>query len=102
MNKGFLVLESATPGRGPQLETYEGIWRGGRPRAGEVVFNTSHSGYEEIATDPSYFSQIMVMTAPMQGNYGVERAAWESSQMWIDGFVSTEIQRSRRDSSITS
>ncbi len=90
MNKGYLVLESG--------ETYEGLWRGGAPRAGEVVFNTSHSGYEEIATDPSYFSQIMVMTAPMQGNYGVNRQCWESRQMWIEGFVSLEIQHSKRDS----
>jgi carbamoyl-phosphate synthase small subunit len=90
MTKGFLVLESG--------EAYEGTWHGGTPRAGEVVFNTSHSGYEEIATDPSYFSQIMVMTAPMQGNYGVDRASWESRQMWFDGFVSLEIQNSHRDS----
>jgi carbamoyl-phosphate synthase small subunit len=90
MNKGFLVLESG--------EAYEGVWHGGTPRAGEVVFNTSHSGYEEIATDPSYFSQIMVMTAPMQGNYGVSRTFWESRQMWIEGFVSLEIQKSSRDS----
>lgn len=90
MQKGFLVLESG--------ESYEGLWRGGTPRAGEVVFNTSHSGYEEIATDPSYYSQIMVMTAPMQGNYGVERSVWESNRMWIDGFVSTEMQNTMRDS----
>jgi carbamoyl-phosphate synthase small subunit len=62
------------------------------------VFNTSHAGYEEIATDPSYFSQIMVMTAPMQGNYGVDPVCWESRQMWIDGFVSLEMQTSKRDS----
>jgi carbamoyl-phosphate synthase small subunit len=90
VKNGFLVLESG--------ETYQGVWHGGTPRAGEVVFNTSHSGYEEIATDPSYFSQIIVMTAPMQGNYGVDRACWESRQMWIDGFVSLEIQNSPRDS----
>jgi carbamoyl-phosphate synthase small subunit len=93
MNRGFLVLENG--------EIYEGDWRGGPElagRAGEVVFNTSHTGYEEIATDPSYFSQIVVMTAPMQGNYGVDRACWESRQMWIDGFVSMEIQSSARDS----
>jgi carbamoyl-phosphate synthase small subunit len=91
MKKGYLVLESG--------EAYEGVWRGGVARAGEVVFNTSHSGYEEIATDPSYFSQIMVMTAPMQGNYGVNRECWESKQMWIEGFVSLEMQASSRDSS---
>jgi carbamoyl-phosphate synthase small subunit len=89
MKKGYLVLESG--------ETYEGAWHGGTPRAGEVVFNTSHSGYEEIATDPSYFSQIIVMTAPMQGNYGVDAKSWESRQMWIEGFVSLEIQASERD-----
>lgn len=91
MNKGYLVLESG--------EAYQGIWHGGRARAGEVVFNTAHSGYEEIATDPSYYSQIIVMTAPMQGNYGVDRASWESRQMWIDGFVSLEMQTSSRDRS---
>lgn len=90
MKKGFLVLESG--------ETYEGAWHGGKNRAGEVVFNTSHAGYEEIATDPSYYSQIMVMTAPMQGNYGADRACWESRQMWIDGFVSLEMQHSKRES----
>ena len=90
MNKGYLVLESG--------EIYEGLWHGGQPRAGEVVFNTSHSGYEEIATDPSYYSQIVVMTAPMQGNYGVSKSAWESRRMWIEGFVSLEIQNSERDS----
>jgi carbamoyl-phosphate synthase small subunit len=91
MTKGYLVLDSG--------ETYEGLWHGGKARAGEVVFNTSHSGYEEIATDPSYYSQIMVMTAPMQGNYGVDNAVWESKKMWIDGFVSLEVQNSQRDSS---
>lgn len=91
MSRGFLVLES--------LEAYEGDFRGGKPRAGEVVFNTSHSGYEEIATDPSYYGQIMVMTAPMQGNYSVSRGVWESKKMWIDGFISLEVQESERDSS---
>jgi len=88
---GFLVLESG--------ETFSGFWHGGEHRAGEVVFNTSHSGYEEIATDPSYFSQIMVMTAPMQGNYGEDDNFRESGQIWIDGFVCLELQDSPRDSS---
>ncbi len=88
---GFLVLESG--------ECFQGDWRGGREQAGEVVFNTSHSGYEEIATDPSYFSQIMVMTAPMQGNYGADRAFWESNKVWISGFVCLEMQESTRDRS---
>lgn len=87
--KAFLVLESG--------EVYTGLWHGGEDRAGEVVFNTSHSGYEEIATDPSYFSQIVVMTAPMQGNYGVEDDVWESRKLWIEGFICLEIQDTSRD-----
>ncbi|HEX7676386.1 MAG TPA: glutamine-hydrolyzing carbamoyl-phosphate synthase small subunit [Bdellovibrio sp.] len=85
----YLVLESG--------EVYKGAWHGGEDRAGEVVFNTSHSGYEEIATDPSYFSQIVVMTAPMQGNYGIEDDVWESRQIWIEGFICLEIQDTERD-----
>lgn len=88
---GFLVLESG--------ECFQGEWRGGKEQAGEVVFNTSHSGYEEIATDPSYFSQIMVMTAPMQGNYGADPSVWESKNLWISGFVCVEMQESTRDRS---
>ena len=61
-------------------------------RAGEVVFNTSHSGYEEIATDPSYYSQILVMTAPMQGNYGAHNMFWESNHIWIKAFVCLELE----------
>lgn len=91
--KGYLVLESG--------EIFVGHWHGdtsrSRGRAGEVVFNTSHSGYEEIATDPSYYSQIVVMTAPQMGNYGVDRACWESRQIWIEGFVAMEVQHSKRD-----
>ncbi|MCB0410946.1 MAG: carbamoyl-phosphate synthase small subunit, partial [Bdellovibrionales bacterium] len=69
---GYLVLESG--------EVFPGLWRGGPPSGGEVVFNTSHSGYEEMATDPSYFSQILVLTASMQGNYGASKEVWESSR----------------------
>ncbi|UOF02942.1 glutamine-hydrolyzing carbamoyl-phosphate synthase small subunit [Bdellovibrio reynosensis] len=87
--KGYLVLESG--------EVYSGLWHGGQDRAGEVVFNTSHSGYEEIATDPSYFSQIVVMTAPMQGNYGIQDDVWESRKLWIEGFLCLEIQDTARD-----
>lgn len=89
--KGYLVLETG--------EVYTGLWHGGEERAGEVVFNTSHSGYEEVATDPSYFSQIVVLTAPMQGNYGVDNEVWESRRLWIEGFICLEVQDSERDSS---
>ena len=86
---GYLVLETG--------EIFPGIWHGGKERAGEVVFNTSHSGYEEIATDPSYMKQIMVMTAPMQGNYGIQDEVWESHRIWIEGFVCVQIQNSITD-----
>lgn len=89
--KGFLVLESG--------KIFSGHWEGGTDRAGEVVFNTSHSGYEEIASDPSYYHQIMVMTAPMQGNYGAHREVWESRKFWIEGFVCLEMQRSQANHS---
>lgn len=82
--KGFLYLEDG--------RYFEGEWLGGEPKAGEVIFNTSHNGYEEIATDPSYFGQIMVMCAPMQGNYGVDSSFWESRQLWIEGFVALDIE----------
>ena len=88
---GCLVLETG--------EIYKGEWRGGEAHAGEVVFNTSQSGYEEMATDPSYFNQIMVCTSPMQGNYGSDRKVWESRDLWFQGFVCQEIQCSERDSS---
>lgn len=89
--KGFLVLESG--------EIFNGVWHthvdgNAINRAGEVVFNTSHSGYEEIASDPSYFSQIVVMTAPMQGNYGIDDEVWESRRLWIEGFVCLQMQDS--------
>lgn len=90
MKKGFVVLEKG--------ETFEGVWLGGPNKAGEVVFNTGHSGYEEVASDPSYFSQIMVMTATQQGNYGHHQSHWESSKIHIQGFVSLEMQKSKRDS----
>ncbi len=88
--EGYLVLESG--------EIFCGQLFGDFERAGEVVFNTSHSGYEEMGTDPSYFGQILVATAPMQGNYGVDREVWESGGIKISGFVSLEIQNTERES----
>lgn len=83
MMTGYLVLEDGT--------FFKGTWLGGKPRAGEVIFNTSHNGYEEIVTDPSYYGQIMVMSAPMQGNYGVDRGVWESKNVWVEGFIALEM-----------
>jgi carbamoyl-phosphate synthase small subunit len=72
-------------------------------RGGEVVFNTSMTGYQEILTDPSYRGQIVVMTAPEIGNYGVNDVDVESRRIQAEGFVvreNSEIAsswRSRKD-----
>jgi len=55
--------------------------------SGEVIFNTSMTGYQEILTDPSYRGQIVVMTYPLIGNYGVNRADVESVKPQVEGFV---------------
>ena len=54
---------------------------------GEVCFNTSMSGYQEVLTDPSYRGQIVAMTYPEIGNYGVNALDEESSQPHVRGFV---------------
>ncbi len=58
--------------------------------AGEVIFNTAMSGYQEILTDPSYRGQIVAMTYPMIGNYGVNTEDVESRRPWANGFVVKE------------
>jgi carbamoyl-phosphate synthase small subunit len=57
---------------------------------GEVVFNTSMSGYQEILTDPSYAGQIVVMTYPHIGNFGMNREDEESGKPFVQGFVARE------------
>jgi carbamoyl-phosphate synthase small subunit len=59
-------------------------------RTGEIVFNTSLTGYQEILTDPSYAGQIVVMTYPHIGNYGINRADIESRRPFAEGFVVRE------------
>lgn len=58
---------------------------------GEIVFNTSLSGYQEILTDPSYKGQIVTMTYPHIGNYGVNEADEESRKPWVEGFIVREL-----------
>jgi carbamoyl-phosphate synthase small subunit len=58
---------------------------------GEVVFNTSMTGYQEILTDPSYKGQIVTMTYPLIGNYGINRQDVESKQPHVAGFVIKEL-----------
>ncbi len=60
---------------------------------GEMVFNTSMSGYQEVLTDPSYAGQIVCMTYPLIGNYGVNAADSESMRPWVEGFVVREASR---------
>jgi carbamoyl-phosphate synthase small subunit len=60
---------------------------------GEVVFNTSMTGYQEILTDPSYCGQIVTMTYPQIGNYGVNPADAESRKLFLRGFVIRELCR---------
>src|SRR6478735_7659109 len=57
---------------------------------GEVVFNTSMTGYQEILTDPSYCGQIVTMTYPLIGNYGVNPEDVESAKLSIRGFLVRE------------
>ncbi|MFH1707678.1 MAG: glutamine-hydrolyzing carbamoyl-phosphate synthase small subunit [Planctomycetota bacterium] len=62
-------------------------------RVGELVFNTSMSGYQEILTDPSYREQIVTMTYPLIGNYGVNPDDVESDRVQVQGFVVKEACR---------
>src|SRR5512139_1451107 len=59
-------------------------------RCGEVVFNTSMTGYQEILTDPSYAGQVVVLTYPLIGNYGINPEDIESRRIQVSGFVVRE------------
>lgn len=83
MKHAVLALADGTVFRGRALG-YEG------ETVGEVVFNTAMSGYQEILTDPSYKGQIVTMTCPHIGNYGITPEDVESHRVWAEGFVVTE------------
>ncbi|MGH9957049.1 MAG: glutamine-hydrolyzing carbamoyl-phosphate synthase small subunit [Pyrinomonadaceae bacterium] len=68
-------------------------WAAEGESCGEMVFNTSMTGYQEVLTDPSYAGQIVCMTYPLIGNYGVNRADEESGRPWVEGFVVREASR---------
>jgi carbamoyl-phosphate synthase small subunit len=71
--------------------TFHGYALGAEGEArGEVIFNTAMSGYQEILTDPSYRGQIVAMTYPMIGNYGLNDEDAESRRPWVNGFVVKE------------
>ena len=59
----------------------------------EIVFNTSMSGYQEIITDPSYCGQMVVMTYPLIGNYGINPEDFESDRPYLSGFIIKELSR---------
>src|SRR3954453_286009 len=70
---------------------YRGIAAGAPVEtSGEVVFNTSMTGYQEVLTDPSYAGQIVTMTAPLIGNYGVASGDAESQTPRVAGFIMRE------------
>jgi carbamoyl-phosphate synthase small subunit len=82
----LLALEDGT--------VYEGTAFGASAgRDGEVVFTTSMTGYQEILTDPSYCGQIVTMTYPLIGNYGVNEEDLESDRIWARAFVVREMSR---------
>lgn len=83
---GFLLLEDGTLFGGNLLGRQE-------PTVAEVVFTTNMSGYQEVFTDPSYKGQIVVMTAPMIGNYGINADDPESSAPQVAGIVVRELSR---------
>src|SRR5512138_171145 len=70
---------------------YQGVAAGATGEtAGEVVFNTSMTGYQEVLTDPSYAGQIVTMTAPLIGNYGTASGDAESQAPRVAGFIIRE------------
>jgi carbamoyl-phosphate synthase small subunit len=85
-NKAWLALENGW--------VLEGISVGAAGEAGgELVFNTAMSGYQEILTDPSYAGQVVIMTYPLIGNYGIAEEDSESGRAWAEAFVIREMSR---------
>jgi carbamoyl-phosphate synthase small subunit len=81
----LLVLEDGS--------VYEGYAFAGRGEVlGEVVFNTGMTGYQEVITDPSYKGQIVAMTYPLIGNYGINPEDMESGSIHLEGFIVKEYQ----------
>ena len=83
LKPALLALEDGRTFRGRS-------WAAESEACGEMVFNTSMTGYQEVLTDPSYAGQIVCMTYPLIGNYGVNKADEESSRPWVEGFVVRE------------
>lgn len=86
MKTAILALADGTVFKGRALG-FEG------ETVGEVVFHTAMTGYQEILTDPSYKGQIVTMTCPHIGNYGVAKEDGESRRIWAEGFIVRESSR---------
>ena len=82
--KGILVLEDGREFAGNSFGA-------SGTRVGEVCFNTSMTGYQEVLTDPSYYGQIVAMTYPLIGNYGINATDQESARPQVSGFVIEEL-----------
>ena len=83
--RAFLVLEDGS--------VFEGFaFAGSGVTMGEVVFNTGMTGYQEVITDPSYKGQIVTMTYPLIGNYGINDEDMESAGIHLEGFIVKEYQ----------
>lgn len=83
--KALLVLEDGS--------AFEGrVFAGSGETMGEVVFNTGMTGYQEVITDPSYKGQIVAMTYPLVGNYGINDEDMESAGVHLEGFAVREYQ----------
>ena len=83
-SRALFVLEDGTAFRGRAVGAEGEVF-------GEAVFNTSMTGYQEVITDPSYKGQIVCMTYPHIGNYGVNEEDVESRKPWVEGFVMREL-----------
>ncbi|ARU61378.1 carbamoyl phosphate synthase small subunit [Tumebacillus avium] len=81
--KGVLVLENGRQFRGELIGSSDWSY-------GEVVFHTGMTGYQEILTDPSYAGQIVAMTYPLIGNYGINEQDFEAKRPWLTGFITGE------------
>lgn len=94
--QGFLLLEDGTLFHGRIAAAHGRLLHasGGEPTVAEVVFSTNMTGYQEMFTDPSFRGQIVVMTAPQIGNYGINTEDPESAHPQIAGVVVRELSRS--------
>jgi len=85
---GKLILSDGTVFLGESFGSEGRESSGLSSTSGEVVFNTGMVGYPESLTDPSYFGQILVLTYPLQGNYGVpNQEFWESTKIQVKGLI---------------